>query len=168
MLAVICLFTLWGCEEPDITPPDDHLAPDKTFVFKELSITLTEAFEIVEEDRNKIWYDPTSKDISVSIVAEKIPTVQNTPVGLEEFASDFFAKGPYKPKSEISSKNGFFFAECEIKNFGFDFLYYIAIYESESIYYVSYFMCDLKDYETYKPYIEKWSESVIITPLSTK
>ena len=161
-LAMICLFAFAGCEEPQVA--EDHLAQDKTFVFDELKITLTEAFEIDEEDHNSIWYESSTREISVSIDACEIPVVDEKPLGLEEYATKFFADGPYTPQNELASKNGFFYAECEVKSLGFDFLYFIAIYESESIYYVAYFMCDLADYETYQPYIMKWAESVVITP----
>ena len=163
LMAVICLFSFAGCEEPTVTT-EDHLAADKSFVFEELKITLTEAFDIAEEDKDSIWYESATGEISVSIDTSEIPVVEDTPVGLEEYATSFFTEGPYTPNGEIESKNGFFYAECEVKAIGFDFLYLIAFYESESSFYTAYFMCDFADYETYQPYIMKWAESVIITP----
>ncbi len=165
-LVLVCLFAFAGCEEPEVT--EDYLDQDEVFEFKELKITLTEAFDIAEQDKDTIWYESITREISVSIDACDIPVVEDLPVGLEEYAMNFFADGPYTPKGELESKNGFFYAECEVKTFVFDFLYYIAFYESESTYYVAYFMCDLADYEIYQPYIMKWASSVVINSKATE
>ena len=162
ILSLACIFAFFGCEEP--VPPEDHIKADMTFEFEELSITLTEAFKVIENKKDSIWYESESKQISVSIDATEIPTVKEVSIDFETYVTSFFEVSPYTPKEEIKYENGVYFAECEVRAFGFNSLYYISFYESETTYYVAYFMCELDDYETYKPYIVKWAESVIVTP----
>ena len=162
LLSFACLFAFFGCEEP--LPPEDHIKPDMVFKFEELTITLTEAFKVTEQEKNSIWYESESNVISVSIDANEIPVVKEVPINFETYVTSFFEVSPYTPKEEIKCEDGVYFAECEVRILGSNSLYFISFYESETTYYVAYFMCELADYEEYKPYIVKWAESVVVTP----
>ena len=62
-LLVLSLLCLAGCTS---FGGKDYKAKDKVFEFQDLKITLTEAFELDEEETDSVWYE-SSSGTSVSI-----------------------------------------------------------------------------------------------------
>jgi hypothetical protein len=159
LLTISCLFCLVGCGSFGVK---DYEAKDKVFEFQDLKITLTEAFELDEEEADSVWYE-SSSETSVSI--DKYPlsnTDKELGLGAYILAEETRKDPPYRKVSELKTDNGLIYLECEVESLGFEFLYFMSFYESENALWVVYFMCDLEDYDVYKEHFIKWAQSVVI------
>ena len=166
-LAIVFMVSFVGCDdigseydsEYDVK---DYLAPDKTFEFEGLKITLTEAFRVDEQSDESVWYESYGE----TSVAIDVFDFIGTDVSLDEFVSaiikEYTHTGGFENISEVKAEDDFLYFDYDCEMFGFEFKYMEAFYMSNGCLWTVYFMCDIEDYDTLHEYFIKWAKSVVI------
>ena len=155
LLAVVMLFALTGCMKKayEYNP--------KEFSKSGMTITLTEAFRVYNDDLGDILIAYESKEVLVSVLKEEFASVE----GFGDFTVDEYAElwvtankeySPETPKTADGLVQTKYTADVD----GTNFVYFTVMFKGPDAFWTFQFACVEKNYENYAPHFVQWAKSV--------
>ncbi len=144
VLLFIFIFTLGGCAVKD--------TKEKVFTKDEFTITLNEAYVESAQEGFYACYD--SATVAVFVVKESFDIMEGfSDYTIEQYANIVMYNCSDKNPS-LHQKDGINYIEYSFKNTELNktYNYLIALYKSDSAFYMVQFTCEDKDYKEYKDY----------------
>lgn len=145
--------------------PEVKDADPKAFYCDEMSIVLTKGFDDSYMEGYSECFD--SEKVAVFVIKEEFSLTQ----GLVDYTLDEYGELVLENNKEYSpgpmkKENGLTYYEHNYtdEETGDCYSYLGAVYKSDEAFWVVEFACYAEDFETYRPYIIKWAQSVEFSP----
>ena len=153
ILALACsLCLLTGCSKDP-----------KNFTVNQLTITLTEEFEVQENKIFDIYIE--SNDVGFSAVEETAESLEYAGYeisSLKDYCMEILELNN-TPTSELKQRgNYYYFVNSSVKS-GASYTYVHCMMEGFNSYWICEFACKTKFYDKYEDDIFKWADSIVIT-----
>ena len=153
MLVLTVLFSLMGCTAP-------FEAEKKDFTLKELTITLTEAFDSEIDDEGDM--SCSASDVVVYIIREDLYGTRWEGETFSEYSQENrLMAAEYYDVSEMKEVDGITYFEFNDEFLFTEYRYMITMYQAtDNVFFIIEFSCPSKEYETYYPYFLESAKTV--------